>query len=564
METKVIEIKVNSNLGDTSKDVDKLGSSLKSTGIDGKKLNDTIKETESKGGAFSGLTKGLDGLIPQLKGATTAGQGVLKMMWAIVANPLGAIIAAIVGGLTLLFKAFASTKAGGEQLEQIMSGLGAVLDILRDRVLGIGKAITKFFSGDFKGAAEEAKKAVSGFGAEVAKEFQEAANATKSLQEVTDAMRDLGVSRAKLNRDLAKSKELLTDEDASYAQKKEAIDKVRIAEEKQIQAELRNAEKRLAAIKVQNSLSDTNLENLQKQADAESALYQLQEESSRNRRNLDRQERTINRERDAENKAREDERKARQKAIDDEEKIRSDKQKALREEDKKIQDKLDLEKFERDNLAKVKADQKITDDFARMSAGLKAQRDEELKDQEERLKNEEAFNAAKLANQTEFANAIGASLNAISQLFEQGTAASKIAALAEIAIGTGTGFINALTIAQKSAGATGPAAAFAFPIFYATQLAAVLGAASKAKNILSQVKGGGSPQNVSPPSNLGGGGSSAPQQSPQFNVVGTSGINQIAQGLGSQSPIQAYVVGSQVTTQQALDRNIVRTATLGG
>jgi hypothetical protein len=57
---------------------------------------------------------------------------------------------------------------------------------------------------------------------------------------------------------------------------------------------------------------------------------------------------------------------------------------------------------------------------------------------------------------------------------------------------------------------------------------------------------------------------SAPPSAPSFNVVGTSGVNQIAQGLGNQSPVQAYVVGSQVTTQQALDRNIVRTATLGG
>lgn len=178
-----------------------------------------------------------------------------------------------------------------------------------------------------------------------------------------------------------------------------------------------------------------------------------------------------------------------------------------------------------------------------------------------RTANAKAEAEAKLAAQTEFANAISASLGAISQLFEQGTAASKIAALAEIAIGTGTGFINALVIAQKSASATGPAAAFAFPVFYATQLAAVLGAASKAKNILTTVKGGGGNGGISAPANPS---TASVPAAPQFNVVGTSGVNQIAQGLGNQSPVQAYVVGSQVTTQQALDRNIVRTATLGG
>ena len=63
----------------------------------------------------------------------------------------------------------------------------------------------------------------------------------------------------------------------------------------------------------------------------------------------------------------------------------------------------------------------------------------------------------------------------------------------------------------------------------------------------------------------GGGGQGAPSVSaPSFNVVGTSGQNQIAQSLSQQQePIQAYVVGSNVTTQQGLDRNIVETATIG-
>ena len=59
-----------------------------------------------------------------------------------------------------------------------------------------------------------------------------------------------------------------------------------------------------------------------------------------------------------------------------------------------------------------------------------------------------------------------------------------------------------------------------------------------------------------------GGGGGAPASAPQFNVVGNSGINQIAQTLGSQQPIQAYVVANNVTTQQSLDRNIVQNASL--
>jgi len=61
----------------------------------------------------------------------------------------------------------------------------------------------------------------------------------------------------------------------------------------------------------------------------------------------------------------------------------------------------------------------------------------------------------------------------------------------------------------------------------------------------------------------GGGGSS---MAPQFNVVGNSGVNQLAetmQGRSAQAPIQAYVVANDVTTAQGLNRNIVTNASLG-
>jgi hypothetical protein len=171
---------------------------------------------------------------------------------------------------------------------------------------------------------------------------------------------------------------------------------------------------------------------------------------------------------------------------------------------------------------------------------------------------EQAILDARLAGQLGYANAVGDIFGQLAGLFEQGTAASKVAALAEIAIGTGTGFINALDIAQKGAKATGPAAPFAFPIFYATQLAAVLGAASRAKNILSTVKGGGGV----------GGNTSAPRigtnapispQIPQasFTELGQRSINQ----LGSATN-RAYVVESDVTNSQERVTRINRAARL--
>jgi len=63
----------------------------------------------------------------------------------------------------------------------------------------------------------------------------------------------------------------------------------------------------------------------------------------------------------------------------------------------------------------------------------------------------------------------------------------------------------------------------------------------------------------------GGGGVDAPAtsveaQAPSFNVVGDSGVNQLA--TLQQQPTQAFVVSGEVTTAQALDRNRVQNATL--
>ena len=84
---------------------------------------------------------------------------------------------------------------------------------------------------------------------------------------------------------------------------------------------------------------------------------------------------------------------------------------------------------------------------------------------------------------------------------------------------------------------------------------AIKSAVSKTKNIASSMGASG-----------GGGSSigSAPQiASPSFNVVGNTGVNQIAETLGSQQPVQAYVVANNVTTAQSLDRNIISNASLG-
>jgi hypothetical protein len=97
--------------------------------------------------------------------------------------------------------------------------------------------------------------------------------------------------------------------------------------------------------------------------------------------------------------------------------------------------------------------------------------------------------------------------------------------------------------------------------FVEAGLAAAAGAVQIAKIAKTQFEGGASSADTG--GGGGGSGATAPTMSaPQFNVVGQSGVNQLASL--NQQPIQAYVVSGQVTSQQALDRNRLANATLGG
>ena len=97
---------------------------------------------------------------------------------------------------------------------------------------------------------------------------------------------------------------------------------------------------------------------------------------------------------------------------------------------------------------------------------------------------------------------------------------------------------------------------------------AVAGGLARVAAISAQKFNADSPSTPTPstPSAGGGGGGGSQQiQVPQFNIVGQSGTNQLAQSIGGQfqQPIRAYVVGGDVTTSQQLERQRVKTATFG-
>ena len=130
--------------------------------------------------------------------------------------------------------------------------------------------------------------------------------------------------------------------------------------------------------------------------------------------------------------------------------------------------------------------------------------------------------------------------------------------LAQIGIDTASAFSSLMRGSEAAAVATGPAYPVSKPLFYASGIVQILANVMKAKQALSGGDSGG---------DAGGGGGAPnipqpPPVTPNPSIVGDSGVNQLANTI-NQQPIKTYVVASDVTTGQALDRNIVQTATLG-
>jgi hypothetical protein len=152
----------------------------------------------------------------------------------------------------------------------------------------------------------------------------------------------------------------------------------------------------------------------------------------------------------------------------------------------------------------------------------------------------------------------------IASLFEKQKGVQKAAVIAESAIGIAKMIIanklaNAGALATPQAIATSGAAAA--PVIAMNNISTGIGIAANIAATAKALKtlGGGSPPSAQNPSG-GGGGAGGGAMAPQFQTIGTSGVNQLA--TLQQQPTKAYVVSGEVTSAQSLDRNRVQNATL--
>jgi hypothetical protein len=582
-----VKITYDTNADQAAKDVNKLDKAVDTTVKTQKKA---VKSTKDQKGSLEDLGGGIGSTISGFK-------GLIKQMWLLVANPVGAIIAAVAVALTTLFKAFTSTKGGAEKFEQVMDGIGATIDVIRDRILKFAGAIGKFLTGDFSGAFEDAKSVYTGFGEEIAREFRIAADARKSLQEVADAMRDLSVSRAELDRDLAESERILTDINATYEEKKKALEEVERAEAKQTNAELENAKKKLEAIQAQNAQSDSSAEALDAEAEARIAVIELERKSSENRRKVAEFNIKLTNEEKARVKELTDARKAaaaeRAKLAEEEikeiERINklklSEEERALRAiqdlNDKTEEEKLerkkerDLEAIEQlrqqgvdvrnlliyndelyntleDELREKRAEEKAVKDEEARQKALEAQK----KQAEEEKKIEEAKLAQKQAIEDAERGLISGALNFAKQAFSKNKGIQKGILIAENAAALAKITMNTVEAVAKDNAASPLTLGNPWSSIHIAQ--GTLGAANVIASTARGLKelGGGSAGSAPNMGGARGGASARPEvgfQASSENQIATS----IADNTNEMPPVEAFVVESQVTSKQAAARKRV-------
>ena len=223
--------------------------------------------------------------------------------------------------------------------------------------------------------------------------------------------------------------------------------------------------------------------------------------------------------------------------LNEEEKLRL--QEHFREEEQAINDKYD--KIAKESQEKIAEQQKKTN--------------------EERIKGEQTVLEKKLQMTSDALGAISQLVTAFAGADE---AEQKKAFKINKALSIAQALVNtALSVTAALTAGGNPIKLATGAQFVEAGIAAALGAAQVAAIAKTRFESSGGGSSSAPSSGLGGAAGGLGSQAPAFNVVGQSGFNQVAQALGQQNstPIKAFVVSGDVTSAQALENNIIDTAT---
>jgi hypothetical protein len=638
---------VRTDTSEAVKGVDKLNESIKETNKDVKQTSETTKVLGGE------LDKATNGAIGKFKGLVSVVKTTIKgfkgLQVAIAATGLGLLLIT----LASLKAAFTGSEEGQNKFAKILGVIGALtgnlVDLLADlgdaiisvfenpkkaiqdfadlvkntitnQLVGLtqlipnlGKAVNALFRGDFGEAGKIATDAVGkvAFGVDsVTESLKNATQATKDFikeqereaglaADVADKRakadilaRELVVERADLENKIAqlrlKSRE---EEKFSAKERKQALIEAQELEDQLLKKETEVLELRSDAIKLENTFSRSNKENLDAEAQAIAEVTRQQAKRTNAQRATQRELNTLNKKIASEAKARakEEEDRVNKEIADTEKRLQT-----IADLKKKFLDAdADLDAVTREQklaLEKERAQQDLNNLIGTETEKREAQlalnalydqKELDLKtivDEENKLKKEEqdkkeiqdaqTVATAKAAIRDAELNNISSGINLVKGLFEKNKALQAGAVIAENAVGVAKTIINtqaanAAALVKYAAIPGGQALSAAEisanNVSSGLSIAASVAATAKALGTLG--KGGGSSGGSAP---SGGGGGSAPTPPPAFNLVGGSGVNQISDSLSEeQTPIQAFVVGSEVTNQQEIDNAQASSASLG-
>ena len=223
-----IKLSFENNAEENSQEVNKLTDNIDKTADAQSKAT---KATRAQGDAIRELAPAATGAIDSLK---TMG----KAMWALVANPLGAVLTAVAVVLGVLFLAFKSFQPLVDKVEQSFAALGAVVNVIKNTFIAVvmgTKSLGEAF-GDLGGDMDEAATRTM----KLVKAQQDLEDVMKS-QEVTTARNRAEINKLNVelkNRTLSEGERLkIADKiekkiNQDYQQRKKNVDQeVRLARE---------------------------------------------------------------------------------------------------------------------------------------------------------------------------------------------------------------------------------------------------------------------------------------------------------------------------------------------
>ena len=589
-----VKVKIVADTGKAQKNIEGVNDSLQETGKGAKAASADVSEMSGKLDQMSGgaITK-FKGLIGTIKGTV---KGFVTLKGAIISSGIGLLVI----GIAAVVQAFKSSEEGQNKFAKIMGVIGSVVgnvtDVLSDlgmkilenplgvledaarnvlfRLKGIlmflpslGKAISQVLSRDFKGAAktasdaillvttgvENATEKISNYTKEIKKDAEQAASIANARARADKLERALLVDRAEADRKRAELLEKAVDrENFTTKQRIKFLEEAGKLEEKITNQEIEAAKIRLQTKIQENALSLSSKEDKDEQATLQAELIRLETARLTKQKEVTGQIIALR-----------NEEKAAKDAVDSAEKAKEDKKIADKQLQtdaiERIQDQFvqkdkdaetELAKIELEEqrklaeLDRLDATEKQKLDVISFYAGQKADLLDKKAKEEEEL--DEKVKEAKI-------NIAQQGLSLIQEVAGKGSSIGKAAAVAQATIAGIEGTINAF----KTANASPITAAFpAYPYIQAGLAAAF--SANNIKSIVStKIPGGGGG---------GGGGAVAPVSAPPaFNVVGAAPENQLAETISGQDkkPVKAFVVSTEVSNEQALNRQIETEASIG-